>query len=111
MIRAALVAYRLAGYRLAVLDATASHPWLERIARARAAELRMYVIVFDRAAARAYAIDPDGAIVAGTFDGFTLASFALDPQRTAQTLVAPGTDVAAGVELVQSLSARETSAT
>ena len=106
-----LVAYRLAGYRMAVLDARASHPWLERIARARAAELRMYVIVFDRQAGRAYAVDPDGAVIAGTFGDFTIASFALDPQRTAQTLVAPGTDVAAGVELVQSLSARETSAT
>jgi predicted amidohydrolase len=106
-----LVAYRLAGYRVAVLDAQASHPWLERIARARAAELRMYVIVFDRQATRAYAVDPDGALIAGTFDDFSIASFALDPQRTAQTLVAPGTDVAAGVEFVQSLSARETSAT
>ncbi len=105
-----LVAYRLAGYRVAVLDAPASHPWLERIARARAAELRMYVIVFDRPARRAYAVDPDGAVIAGTFDDFDIASFALDPQRTAQTLVAPGTDVAAGVALVQSLTERETSA-
>ncbi len=106
-----LVAYRLAGYRTAVLDAKASHPWLERIARARAAELRMYVIVFDREADRAYAVDPDGAVIAGTFGDFTIASFALDPQRTAQTLVAPGTDVAAGVEFIESLSGRETSAT
>jgi predicted amidohydrolase len=106
-----LVAYRLAGYRVAVLDGNASHGWLERIARARAAELRMYVIVFDRAARRAYAVDPDGTVVAGTFGAFDIASFALDPARTEQTLVAPGTDVAAGIELVQSLSARETSAT
>jgi predicted amidohydrolase len=106
-----LVACRLAGYRVAVLDANASHPWLERIARARAAELRMYVIVFDRQARRAYAVDPEGAVVAGTFGRFNIASFALDPQRTAQTLVAPGTDVAAGIALVQSLSARETSTT
>jgi predicted amidohydrolase len=106
-----LVAYRLAGYRVAVLDARETHPWLERIARARAAELRMYVIVFDRERNRAYAVDPDGAVIAGTFDDFTMASFALDPQRTAQTLVAPGTDVAAGVELVESLATREASAT
>ncbi|MGB6986373.1 MAG: carbon-nitrogen hydrolase family protein [Candidatus Aquilonibacter sp.] len=106
-----LVAYRLAGYRVAVLDGNASHGWLERIARTRAAELRMYVIVFDRPARRAYAVDPDGAVIAGTFGALDIASFALDPQRTEQTLVAPGTDVAAGIELVQSLSTRETSAT
>jgi predicted amidohydrolase len=105
-----LVAYRLAGYRVAVLDAHASHPWLERVARARAAELRMYVIVFDRPQARAYAVDPDGALIAGTFGDFSMASFALDPQRTAQTLVAPGTDVATGIEFVQSLSAHEATA-
>jgi predicted amidohydrolase len=102
-----LVAYRLAGYRVAILDAVASHPWLERIARARAAELRMYVIVFDRAAPRAFAVDPDGAIVAGTFEDFRIASFALDPRRTEQTLVAPNTDVAEGVALVQALVHRE----
>jgi predicted amidohydrolase len=102
-----LVQYRLAGYRAAILDAHASHAWLERIARARAAELRMYVIVFDRQAERAYAIDPDGAIVAGTFDGFTIASFALDPRRTSQTMVAPGTDVAAGLERVRSIARQE----
>ncbi|HUA08039.1 MAG TPA: carbon-nitrogen hydrolase family protein [Candidatus Acidoferrales bacterium] len=104
-----LVAYRIAGYRVAVLDAAQPHPWLERIARTRAAELRLYVIVFDRSARRAYAIDPDGALIAGTFDDFTIASVALDPVRTAQTLVAPGTDVAAGVELVQVLTRREAS--
>lgn len=105
-----LVAYRLAGYRVAVLDARASHPWLERVARARAAELRMYVVVFDQSQGRAYAVDPDGAVVAGTFADFSIASFALDPQRTAQTLVAPGTDVAAGIEFVQTLSTPEKSA-
>jgi len=99
-----LVAYRRAGYRIAVLDASSAHPWLERIARARAAELRLYVVVFDREAHRAYAIDPDGSIIAGTFEGYALASFGLDPARTAQTLVAPGTDVAAGIELVAAIS-------
>jgi predicted amidohydrolase len=102
-----LVAYRLAGYRAAILDARVSHPWLERIARARAAELKIYVIVFDRQAERAYAIDPDGAIVAGTFDVFTIASCALDPGRTEQTLVAPGTDVAAGAQRVRSIARHE----
>jgi predicted amidohydrolase len=102
-----LVTYRMAGYRVAILDAAASHPWLEPIARARAAELRMYVIVFDRAAQRAFAVDPDGTIVAGTFEDFRIASFALDAGRTEQTLVAPNTDVAEGIELVQSLAHRE----
>ena len=104
-----LLQYRMAGYGVAILDAASSHPWLERIARARAAELRLYVIVFDRAMPRAYAIDPDGAIVAGTFDEYEIASFALDSRRTAQTLVAPHTDVAEGVALVQSLSHRAAS--
>ncbi len=102
-----LIEYRLAGYRAIVLDATSTHPWLERVARARAAELRMYVIVFDRATQRAYAIDPDGTIVAGTFDGFVIASFALDLRRTEQTLVAPGTDVADGIGRVQSIARPE----
>ena len=46
-----LLQYRMAGYRVVVLDAASSHPWLERVARARAAELRLYVIVFDRSSA------------------------------------------------------------
>jgi predicted amidohydrolase len=99
-----LVAYRRAGYRAAVLDAVHADPWLERIARARAAELRMYVIVFDRSAQRAYAVDPDGVVIAGTTGDFRIASFALDPARTQQTLVAPGTDVAEGIERVAHLS-------
>jgi len=107
-----LVPYRLAGYRVAVVDADAlPHPWLERVARTRAAELRIYVIVFDSHLRRAYAVDPDGIVIAGTFADFTIASFALDPQRTAQTLVAPGTDVTDGVARAQAISAREPSAT
>ena len=101
---ATLLSARLAGFRAAILDAATPQPWLERIARTRAAELRIYVAVFDRSAPRAYAVDPDGAIIAGTFGDFTIASFVLDPRRTQQTLVAPGTDVAAGAELVRSLA-------
>jgi predicted amidohydrolase len=101
-----LVAYRLAGYRAAILDAERPHPWLERIARTRAAELRLFVIVFDRQAHRAYAIDPDGAIVAGTFGDFAIASFVLDPRRTEQTTLVPGTDVAEGIERVRGLTER-----
>ena len=98
-----LLAYRRAGYRAAVIDARASHPWLERVARARAAELRMYAIVFDAQAGRAYAVDPDGTVIAGTFGALRIASCAIDPARTAQTLVAPGTDVAEGIETVHAL--------
>ena len=99
-----LVRYRRAGYRAAVLTSNAPQPWLERIARSRAAELKLYVVVFDRAARRAYAIDPDGVVIAGSFDSFALPNFVLDPRRTEQTLVAPGTDVAAGVERVEALT-------
>jgi predicted amidohydrolase len=72
--------------------------WQERFARARALELRMYVVVIDPGRNRAYAVDPDGAIVCGTFDSYEIASFTYDPARTAQTFVAPGTDVRAGLE-------------
>lgn len=101
-----LIAYRLAGYRAAILDAERSNPWLERIARTRAAELRLFIVVFDREAHRAYAVDPDGAIVAGTFGDFAIASFVLDSRRTQQTLLVPGTDVAEGIERVRALASR-----
>jgi predicted amidohydrolase len=106
-----LTAYRRAGYRVAALDSAESHPWIERIARTRAAELRMYVVVFDRAAHRAYAADPDGTVIAGTFGDFGMASFVLDPRRTHQTLVVPGTDVAEGIERVHALAEHATSTT
>lgn len=102
-----LAAYRLAGYRVAVLDAKTPSPWTLTIARARALELRMYVIVLDRALERAYAIDPDGVVIAGTYPGYRLSSFPIDVRRTSQTLVAPGTDVAEGLERVHALSERE----
>jgi predicted amidohydrolase len=103
----ALVAYRAAGYRCFALVSDAERPWLERIARARAAELRAYVLVFDRHGGRAYAVDPDGAIVAGTFGGYTLASFPIDTARTNVTTVAPGTDVADGLERIGALARKE----
>ncbi|HEY5339426.1 MAG TPA: carbon-nitrogen hydrolase family protein, partial [Candidatus Aquilonibacter sp.] len=98
-----LVEYRRAGYRVAIVDADRTHPWLERVARARAAEVRMYAIVFDRQAERAYAVDPDGAVIAGTFGDYRIASFPLDLRRTHQTMIAPGTDIAAGIERVHAL--------
>ncbi|MBV8637952.1 MAG: carbon-nitrogen hydrolase family protein [Candidatus Eremiobacteraeota bacterium] len=99
--------YRAAGYRRIVLDAKRSHPWLERVARARAAELRVFLIVFDRERDRAYAIDPDGAIVAGTYDGLRIASVTMDFRRTNETAVAPGTDVELGLAAVASIADAE----
>jgi predicted amidohydrolase len=105
-----LAEYRRAGYRLILWNARLGAPWTERLARARALELRVYMIVFDAAAKRAFAVDPDGAIVAGTFAGYRLASFLLDPSKTAQTAVAPGTDIGEGLEYVAEISERETTA-
>jgi predicted amidohydrolase len=95
-----LVPYRRAGYRLICWTADLHGPWLERIARARAIELRLYLVVFDRAARRAFAVDPGGAIVAGTFDDYHLARFTLDPARTAETAIAPRTDIEDGLALI-----------
>lgn len=93
-----LVGYRRAGYALFCWTTRLGAPWCERLARARALELRCYVVVFDAAARRAFAVDPDGTVVAGTFDGFHLASFSYDARKTSETSVAPGTDVRDGLE-------------
>jgi predicted amidohydrolase len=93
-----LAAYRLAGVDLVAWTTQSDDGWQIPFARARAIELRMYVVVFDAKAGRAYAVDPDGQIVCGTFDDYRVASFTFDPARTSQTLVAPGTDVLAGLE-------------
>lgn len=96
-----LAAYRLAGYRLAVWDIGDCDPqWIEPLARTRALELRIFVVAIDTARKRAFAADPDGSVVAGTFGDYHVASFVLDPQRTEQTLVAPGTDIAVGLQRV-----------
>lgn len=103
----ALVDYRLAGYRFVAVESDESDAWLGTIARARALELRMYVFVFDRGGDRAYAVDPDGAVIAGTFGAYRLASFPVDVRRTQSTVVAPGTDVAEGIARVRTLLAME----
>ena len=95
---AALAALRRRGMDFAVWRTSYEPEWQERFARARALELRMYIVVIDEERNRAYAVDPDGAIVCGTYDGYEIASFTYDPLRTQQTLVAPGTDVRAGLE-------------
>ena len=98
-----LIEPRLAGTRLLIWRVSQSSPWIQRVARARALELRIYVVVLDRETDRAYAIDPDGAIVAGTFGDYRLATFVLDPERTEQTSVAPATDIAIGLERIAAL--------
>jgi hypothetical protein len=70
-------------------------------------ELRLYILVIDAAAGRAYAVDPDGAVIAGTYDGYRIASFVLDPAKAEQTVVAPGTDVLEGLERVAAIARRE----
>ncbi len=95
-----LVEYRRAGYVFIAWESGLGPPWTERIARARALELRIYVVVFDRSTRRAFAVDPDGTIIAGTFDAYRLASFSLDPLKTTATLVAPGSDVREGLDRV-----------
>ncbi|MGB6414362.1 MAG: hypothetical protein WBF19_13525, partial [Candidatus Cybelea sp.] len=105
---AGLVPYRSAGSGLVVWSSDLPEPWLGRIARARALELRLYLVVFDRTHRRAFAVDPDGTIVAGTFDDFRLASFTYDPRKVCETIVAPGTDIAEGLERIAALTgARE----
>lgn len=100
------VPYRMAGYPLLVWDSHLDAPWLERIARARALELRLYIVVFDNMQRRALAVDPDGTIVAGTFGDFRIASFLFDPRKTSETTVAPGTDVQAGLERIAAILQR-----
>jgi predicted amidohydrolase len=100
----ALVAPRLAGVRLFVWRASIDAPWVVPFARTRAAELRAYVVVFDSPRRRAFAVDPDGAVVCGTFDGFELAAFAFDRARTDAWRVAPATDVRDALMRVGDLS-------
>lgn len=101
-----LVPYRRAGYALICWTSELQPPWLERLARARALELRLYVVVFDRVGRRAFAVDPDGTIVAGTFGDYLLASFGFDPRKVEESAVAPATDVRHGLERVAKILER-----
>jgi predicted amidohydrolase len=107
---AGLVPYRRAGYWLICWTADVGTPWAERIARARALELRIHVVVFDRAQRRAFAVDPDGTIVAGTFGDYRIATFAFDPHKSMQTAVAPGTDIVEGLDWVAEVGERDRTA-
>lgn len=95
---AGLVPLRMAGHTLAVWHTAYEPEWQVTFARARALELRMYIVVIDKTANRAYAVDPDGAVICGTFDGYEIASFVYDPEKARQTFVAPGTDVLEGLQ-------------
>lgn len=100
---AGLAGLRRAGYTLICWETRLDAVWMERLARARALELRLYLVVFDLTANRAFAVDPDGTIVAGTFGTFTIASFLFDPRKAAETVVAPGSDVAEALERVAAI--------
>jgi predicted amidohydrolase len=100
-----LVELRLAGIDLFVWESRGDD-WCVRFARTRAAELRAYVLVFSADGIRSFAVDPDGAVVAGTFGGFRMASFVYDRSRTQATTVAPTTDVFAGLRLAEAIRAR-----
>jgi predicted amidohydrolase len=101
----ALPPWRLRGRDLFVWHSSRIDPERQTaLARARAAELRSYVIVIDeRAPGRAYAADPDGTILAGTFDGYDVATFLYEPSRSAQTAAAPETDVLDGLRAIEAL--------
>ncbi len=100
----ALVAARLDGVRLFVWRASIDAAWVVPFARTRAAELRAYVVVFDSPRRRAFAVDPDGVVVCGTFGEFELAAFAFDRARTDAWRVAPMTDVRDALMRVGDLS-------
>ncbi len=89
---------RVDGLEFAVWRTRCEPVWQTRFARTRAVELKMYLAVIDERRERAYAVDPDGTVICGTFDGYSVASFGYEPWRTAQTLVAPGTDVLEGLQ-------------
>lgn len=100
-----LVDARVSGIDLFVWEADGEPDWIVAFARTRAAELRAYVVVFDRARERAFVVDPDGVTLAGTFAGYRMASFVYDRARAAATLVAPATDVAVGLRDAEAIRA------
>jgi predicted amidohydrolase len=102
-----LVRARLTGLDLFVWHAEREDAgWTVRFARTRAAELRAFIVVLDARRERAFVADPDGAVVAGTFDGFRMASFVYDRARAAATTVAPTTDVFEGLRTAAEIEER-----
>jgi predicted amidohydrolase len=106
----ALVPPRLGGVRLFIWHASIHRAWVVPYARTRAAELRAYVVVLDTLDRRAFAVDPDGSVICGTFDTFAVAAFTFDRRRTDAWLLAPHTDVRAGLEAVAAIAARPATA-
>ena len=103
-----LVAARLDGIDCyAAVVAEAGERTTIALARTRAMELRCYLVVLDRNGDRAFAVDPDGTVIAGTFDDYRLASFTYDRSRTNATTVAPHTDVLAGLRSVETTKGRD----
>lgn len=100
----ALVAPRLAGVRLFVWHASIATKWVVPFARTRAAELRAYVVVLDTLDRRAFAVDPDGSVLCGTFDDYEVAAFTFERARTDTWTVAPHTDVRAALERVETIA-------
>ncbi len=100
----ALVAPRLAGVRLFVWHASIAARWVLPLARTRAAELRAYVVVLDTLDRRAFAVDPDGAVLCGTLPGFDVAAFTFDRGRTTNWTIAPHTDVRRAFERVDAIA-------
>jgi hypothetical protein len=99
----ALPGPRLAGVRLFVWHASIAARWVVPLARTRAAELRAYVVVLDTLVRRAFAVDPDGAVICATFGAFELAAFSFDRARTSAWTIAPHTDVRAALERAETI--------
>ena len=107
----ALVGPRLAGVRLFIWHASIGAAWVKPYARTRAAELRAYVVVLDTLDRHAFAVDPDGTIVCGTYDGYELAAFTFERARTEAWLVAPYTNVRATLEAVAEIASATAAST
>lgn len=102
-----LVRARLAGLDCFLWQPGREDPdWNVRFARTRAAELRAFVLVFEARRRRAFVVDPDGMVAAGTFDDFQMASFVYDRARTAATTVAPTTDIFDGLRTAAAIGER-----
>lgn len=99
----AMIAARLADIDCFIWHAGRDDAATVALARTRAAELRAFVLVF-ASDERSYVVDPDGVVAAGTFARYTLASFVYDPTRTAATMVAPTTDVLAGLRTAERIA-------
>jgi predicted amidohydrolase len=102
----ALVAPRLDGVRLFVWRCSIDAAWAVPFARTRAAELRAYVVAFDTPQRRAFAVDPDGVVICGTFGAFELAAFTFERARTETWRVAPATDVRDALVRVGKITSR-----